>query len=148
MAAAKKTENTGNPFDAFATINPDMFKESYEKFAENISAIVDYNKGAIEALTESAGAYSKGVEKITAENTDFIKTAYDRAVSVGKSVSGAKNPQEAFDIQSEFAREAVENNINQANKVADIWVDTTKKTMAPLTERYSELVEKIQSYRA
>ncbi len=147
MAAANKTETGGNAFDAFATINPESFKEGYEKFAEGVSAIADFNKGALQAVMDSAGAYSKGVEKLTAENTDFFKSSYERAVSVGKSVAGAQSPQEAFDIQSEFARESVEKNLGQANKVADLWVDTTKKSMAPLTERYSELVEKIQSYR-
>ena len=147
MATAKKAETGNGAFDAFASMNPEMFKEGYEKFAENLSAIADYNKGAMEAVMEAAGAYSKGVEKLTSEGTDFLKSSYERAVAVGKSVSSAKNPQEAFDIQSDFARESVEKNLNQANKVADIWVDTTKKTMAPLTERYSDLVEKIQSYR-
>ncbi len=147
MAAAKKAETGGNAFDAFAVMNPESFKEGYEKFAEGVSTIADFNKGALEAVMTSAGAYSKGVEKLTAENTDFIKASYERAVSLGKSVAGAKNPQEAFDIQSEFAREATEKNLSQATKVADLWADTTKETIAPLTERYSDLVEKIQSYR-
>ncbi len=147
MATAKKTEAGGNAFDAFATINPDSFKEGYEKFAETATAFADFNKNAMEAVMTAASAYSKGIEKLTAENTDFIKSSYEHAVSVGKSVASAKSPQEAFDIQSEFTRESVEKNLGQANKVSDLWVDTTKKTMAPLTERYSELVEKIQSYR-
>ncbi len=147
MATAKKAESAANNFDAFASINPEAFKEGYEKFAEGVSAVADYNKGALEAVIAAAGAYSKGVEKLTAENAEFVKASYERAVSAGKAVTGAKSAQEAFDIQSDFARESVEKNLNQANKVADLWIDTTKETVAPLTERYSELVEKIQSYR-
>ena len=147
MATAKKAETSGNAFDAFATINPDSFKEGYEKFAEGASDMADFNKDALEAVMTSANAYTKGMEKLTAENAEFVKSFYERAVSAGKDVAGAASPQEAFDIQSEFARESVEKNLSQANKVADVWADTTKKTMAPLTERYSELVEKIQSYR-
>jgi len=147
MATAKKTETGANAFDAFATINPDSFKEGYEKFAEGVSGMADFNKDALEAVMTSANAYTKGMEKLTAENTEFVKGFYERAVSVGKNVAAAASPQEAFDIQSEFARESVEQNLSQANKVADMWADTTKETMAPLTERYSELVEKIQSYR-
>ena len=147
MAAAKKAASTANNFDAFASFDTETFKEGYEKFAEGVSAIADYNKGAMEAVMASAGAYSKGVEKLTAESTEFVKSAYERAVSASKAVTGAKSAQEAFDIQSDFAREAVEKNLSQANKVADLWIDATKETVAPLTERYSELVEKIQSYR-
>ena len=147
MAAAKKADNNNPAFDAFAMFDPSAFKEGYEKFAEGVSALADYNKDALEAVMSSAGAYSKGVEKLAAENTDFVKGAYERAVSAGKAVAGAKSAQEAFDIQSEFARESVEKNLAQANKVADLWMDTTKETVTPLTERYGELVEKIQSYR-
>jgi phasin family protein len=128
-------------------MNPEAFKEGYEKFAEGVSAFADFNKESIEAMMASAGAFSKGVEKLTSENTAFMKASYEGAVAVAKSATSAKSVQEAVDIQSEFARDSIEKNLNQANKVADLWIDTTKETVAPLTERYSALVEKIQSYR-
>ncbi len=147
MTAAKKDAKETNGFEAMTAMNPEAFKEGYEKMAEGVTAFADFNKTSMEAVMASAGAFSKGVEKMTSENTAFVKSAYEGAVAAAKSAAGAKSVQEAFDIHSEFARDSIEKNLNQANKVADLWIDTTKETVAPLTERYSELVEKIQSYR-
>ncbi|MEM8770746.1 MAG: TIGR01841 family phasin [Pseudomonadota bacterium] len=147
MSNAKKTANEANPFENMTTMSPEMFKEGYEKFAEGVSAFADFNKGSLEAMMTAAGAFSKGVEKITAENSTYMKTAYEKGVAAAKSAASAKSVQEIVDIQSEFARDAVEQNLGQANKVAELWMDTTKGAVEPLTERYSEMVEKIQSFR-
>lgn len=147
MAATKKTANSNATFDPTATMNPEAFKEGYEKFAEGVSSFAEFNKGSIDAMMASAGALSKGMERFASEQSSFMKTAFEESVASAKAASGAKSVQEAFDIHSEFARETFEKNLGQANKVAEIMIDTTKQTVEPLTTRYSEMVEKIQSFR-
>ena len=148
MTTAKKSAGAADKgYDAMSMMTPDAFKQSYEKFAEGVSTFADFNKHSIEAMMASANAWSKGVEKLASENSAYLKSSYEDAVATAKSAAGAKSVQEAFDIQSEFARESVEKNLSQANKVADLWIETTKNTVAPLTERYGELIEKIQAYR-
>lgn len=147
MVAAKKKTTENNGFDNVMSFSPDAFKDSYEKFSENVNAFADFNKGALDAMMASAGAYSDGLEKITAENTAYLKSAYESAVSAAKTASGAQSAQEAFDAQADFARESAETHFGQMSKVSEMWMDTTKKSVAPLSERYSELVEKIQAFR-
>ena len=150
MTETKKTAKTAQPSDAFETLtalNPEAFKEGYEKMAEGVSAAADFQKESYEAFIASVGAFTKGFEKLASEQTNFVKTAFEDTVANAKAVASAKSPQEALDLNSEFARTAVENNLGQVNKAADLWIETTKETVAPLTERYSEMVEKIQAYR-
>jgi len=147
MTATKKTTTETNPFETMTTLNPEAFKEGYEKFAEGFSTMADFHKGSMEAFMASAGAFAKGVEKLTAEQSAFVKSAFEQSVATAKAASGAKNVQESVDINADFARESIEKNLGQATKVADLWIETTKETVEPLTARYSELVEKIQSYR-
>lgn len=144
MATARKTAN--DAYDA-AAFQPEAFKEGYEKFADRMSQVADFNKTSLEAMMAFAGAMTKGVERLSAEQTDFVKSSYENAVSSMKAASSAKSVQEAMDIQSELARETMEANLSQVSKVAEMVMDTTKDAVAPLTERYSELVEKIQSFR-
>lgn len=151
MAATKKatqgtTTDTGS-FDAMTMGNPEAFKQGYEKITENMSAFADFNKNSMDAMMESAGAFSKGFEKLASEQSAFIKSSLEKGVEVAKSASSANSIQEAFDIQSEFVRESVERNMGQASKVSEMMADTTKEVVAPISERYSELVEKIQAYR-
>ena len=147
MTATKKAANPADAFDILSTANPEAFKEGYEKMAEGVSTFADFQKESYEAFVASAGAFAKGFEKLATEQTNFVKTAFEGTVANAKAVAAAKSPQEAFDINSEFARSAVENNLGQVNKATDLLMATTKETVEPLSARYSEMVEKIQAFR-
>lgn len=144
MATAKKT--TADAFD-MAAFSPDAFKQGYEKLAESMTAAADFHKESLNALMASAGAFAKGFEKLTTEHASFSKTAYEDVVATAKAAASSKTLQEAVELNSDFVRTTVEKNLGQINKVADIWASTAKETVEPLTARYSDLVEKIQSYR-
>lgn len=147
MATTKNTTNGAESFEALTKMNPEAFKEGYEKFAEGVSSFADFQKGSMEAYMASASAFAKGVEKLASEQSAFIKSSFEEGVATAKAASGSKNVQEAIDLNSEFVRETVQKNLGQINKVADICIATTKDTVEPLSVRYTELVEKIQSYR-
>ena len=147
MATTKKAANTAETFETMTAMSPETFKQGYEKMAEGFSTFADFQKGSMEAVMASAGAFAKGVEKLATEQSTFVKAAFEDGVATAKAASGSKSVQEAIDLNSEFVREAVEKNLGQFNKVADICIETTKDTVEPLTARYSELVEKIQSFR-
>ena len=146
MAAAKKTATAAEAFDMTA-FSPDTFKEGYEKFAEGMSSFADFQKESLNALMASAGAFAKGVEKLASESTSFSKAAFEDTVATAKAATAAKTLQEAIELNSDFVKSSVEKNLGQINKVADICAATAKDAVEPLTARYTELVEKIQSYR-
>lgn len=143
MATAK---TAADAFDMKA-FGPDSFKDGYEKFAEGMSTFADFQKESLNALMASAGAFTKGLETLTSESATFSKAAFEETVATAKAASAAKTLQEAIELNSDFMKTSVEKNLGQINKVADIWASTAKDTVEPLTERYTALVEKIQSYR-
>jgi len=147
MTASNKTTKSAEAFETMASMNPENFKLGYEKFAESMSMFTDFQKNSMEALMASAGAFAKGVEKLTAEQSAFVKASFEETVANAKTAATSKNVQEALDVNAEFMRGSFEKNLGQINKVANIWVETAKDTAEPLTERYGELVEKIQTYR-
>ncbi|MEM9616805.1 MAG: phasin family protein [Pseudomonadota bacterium] len=147
MATTKKTTNGAEAFETMTAMSPEALKEGYEKVAEGFSAFADFQKGSMEAVMASAGVFAKGVEKITSEQSAFVKATMEDGMATAKAASGSKSVQEAIDLNTGFVRETVEKNLGQFNKVADICMETTKDAVEPLTARYSELVEKIQSYR-
>lgn len=147
MATSKTVNENAKAFEDSTAFKPEALKEGYEKMAEGVSTFAEFNKNSLDAMMASAGAFAKGLERLTAEQTAFVKKYFEETVSTAKAVSGAKSVQESIDLNADFARGAIEKNLGQANKVADLWIETTKQTVEPLTARYSELVEKIQSYR-
>ncbi len=147
MATAKKTAAANDTLETLAGVNTGAFKEGYEKFAQGMSTFADFHKDSLEAFMASAGALAKGAEKAASEQSAYLKSCYEEGVAAAKAAATSKSAQEAFDIQSDYFRAAFEKNLGQLNKMSDHWLSTAKEAAEPLTERYGELVEKIQSYR-
>ncbi len=147
MAASKKTANGADAFEKMMNINPETFKEGYEKIAESMTAMADFQKGSVEAVMASAGAFAKGFEKLTSEQSTFTKTALEEGLENAKAASAASNVQEAVELNRELVRKTIEANLGQVSKVTDIVIETAKETVEPLTAHYGEFVEKVQAYR-
>ncbi|MGE0409593.1 MAG: phasin family protein [Amphiplicatus sp.] len=147
MATAKKTAGVADAFESLTAMNPEVFKEGYDRFAKSISSFADFQKNSLEALMASAGSFAKGVEKLTTEQAAFAKASYEDSVAAAKAAAASKSVQEALDIQSDYVRTTFEKNLGQFNKIADQWVSTTKAAAEPLTARYGEFVDIVQSYR-
>ena len=147
MATAKKTAGAADAFETSAAINADAFKDGFEKFTKGMSEFADFQKNAVEAFMASTGALAKGVEKAAAEQTEFLKAAYEDGIAATTAASSSKSVQDAFEIQSDYMRAAFEKNLGHFNKLADHWVATGKEAAEPLKARYGEFVEFVQSYR-
>ena len=147
MAATKKTTEAAEVFEKLTSVNPESLKEGYDKIAEGMSAVADFQKGSMEAVMASAGAFAKGFEKLTSEQTSFAKTALEDSLANAKAATSAKNVQDAVELNRELVRKSIETNLGQVSKVTDIVIETAKETVEPLTAHYSEMVEKIQAYR-
>jgi phasin family protein len=145
----KKADSTAETvgFEAIPRFDAASYKKSYDKFAEGVSSIADLQKGSIEAFVASAGAFAKGIEKVTKEQTAYFKAAYDDGVATAKAATSSKSVQEAIELNAGYFRGALEKNLSQINKVADLWIETVKESAEPLTDGYSELVDKVQAYR-
>ena len=147
MATAKKATGAAEAFETMTAFSPETFKEGYEKLAEGFSSFAEFQKGSMEAFMASAGAWTKGVEKLASEQSAFAKAAFEDTVANAKATAASKSIQDSFDLNSNFVRTTIEKNLGQANKVADLMIETAKDTVEPLSSHYGEVVEKIQTYR-
>lgn len=147
MATAKKTAAPESGFETISAVSPDALKKGFEKFAKSMSDFADFQKSSLDAMLTSAGSLAKAVEKAASENSAFAKATYEDGVAAARAAAASKSVQEAFDIQSDYMRSAFEKGLNQFNKMADHWISTSKEVSEPLTARYGEFVEIVQSYR-
>ena len=135
--------------DAFETLafNPEMFKDGYEKVTKGLSEFADFQKASLEAYMGAASVFAKGVEKVATEQASFTKESFEEGVAAAKATFSSKSLQEAMDVQSDYARSAFEKNMAQVNKVTEHFASLGKDVAQPLTDHYSTLVEKVQSFR-
>lgn len=146
----KKTAESANAetFEALTALSPDAFKDGYEKFAKGMNSWADFQKSSAEALMASAGVVAKGFEKAASTQVSFVKEQMEEGVAVAKAAAGSKSVQEALELQNEFVRTAFEKNLGHASRLVDHWTGVAKEASDPLTKRYGQFVELVQSYRA
>ena len=68
-------------------------------------------------------------------------------VAAAKSMSGVKSVQELFELQSGFAKTAMESYMAQMGKVSEIFTASMKDAVKPINERVTATVEAFQAAR-
>ncbi|MEZ5895835.1 MAG: phasin family protein [Parvularculaceae bacterium] len=144
MATAKKDTNA---FDGFTALDTETFKDGYEKLAKGFSTLAEFNKESADAFMKSAGVFGKGFETAATTQASFAKESLEDGVAAAKAVAGTKSVQEVMELQSDYLRSAVEKNVSHATKLAEIWSGVAKDAADPISKRYSEFVEFVQTYR-
>jgi phasin family protein len=145
MAAAAETVKT--TVEQFTTAGNQAFKDAVEKSLAGLNEVNAYSKKNLEAVIASVTAAAKGAEALGAETIAFSKSAMENQVAAAKSLSGAKSVQEVLELQTGFAKSALEAYIAQVSKASEIVSASMKDSMKPLNERVTAAVERLQAAR-
>lgn len=144
MAAAETVKNT---VDQFTTAGNQAFKDAVEKSLAGLNEVNAHSKKNLEAVIASVTAAAKGAEALGAETIAFSKSAMENQVAAAKSLSAAKSVQEVLELQTGFAKSALEAYIAQVSKASEIMSASMKDSMKPLNERVTAAVERLQAAR-
>jgi len=144
MAAAEAAKNT---VEQFTTASNVAFKEGVEKSLAAMNEANAHSKKNLEAMVASATASAKGAEALGAQAMAFSKALFDTNVTAAKSLAGAKSVQEVVELQTAFAKSALETYMSEFGKMSDTVSSSVKESMKPLNERVTAVVEKFQAVR-
>ncbi|MBV9511351.1 MAG: TIGR01841 family phasin [Caulobacteraceae bacterium] len=145
MATGAETlKTTAEKYSAAGT---QAFKDAVEK---SLSALNDFNaqsKGNLEAVVASVTAATKGAETLGAHALAYSKKSLEDQVGAARSLSAARSVQEVVELQTSYAKSAMEAYLAEMNKASEIVASTVKETMTPLNARVTAAVEKFQAAR-
>jgi phasin family protein len=144
MAAAETVKST---VEQFTTAGNQAFKDAVEKSLSGLNEMNAYSKKNLEAVIASVTAAAKGAEALGAETIAYSKAAMENQVAAAKSLSGAKSVQEVVELQTGFAKSALEAYIAQVSKASEIVSASMKDSLKPLNERVTATVERLQAAR-
>jgi len=133
--------------DQFATAGNQAFKDGVEKSLTAINEANAQGKRNMEALSASVTAAAKGAESLGAQTIAYSKKAFEDQVAQAKALSTCKSVQEVVELQTTFAKTAMEAYIGQMNKASEIVSSTLKDALRPLNERATAVVEQFQAAR-
>lgn len=91
-------------------------------------------KEAFDSALKSFSIWTKGVQQIAAQSTDFTKQSYEQSAQLFEKLSQARSLDRAAEVQAEFARDAYERWVSQATKVGEIVSDVAKETYKPFED--------------
>jgi phasin family protein len=144
MAAAESIKTT---VEQVASSTNLAFKDAVEK---SLAAITDANgasKKNLEAVIASVTAATKGAETLGAQAMAYSKKSVEEQVAAAKSLAGAKSIQEVVELQTSFAKTALEAYMAEVGKMSETVSASLKDSMKPINERVTALVERVQAAR-
>ena len=131
--------------DQFTTAGNQAFKDSIEKSLSALGEVNANSKKNLEAVVASATAAAKGAEALGAQAMAYSKKAMEDQVAAAKSLTGAKSVQEVVELQTAYAKSALEAYIAEVTKASETVSASVKECFQPINERVTALVEKIQA---
>lgn len=144
MAAAEAAKTT---VEQFTTATNVAFKDGVEKTLSALNELNTHSKQNLEAVVASVTAATKGAEAIGAQTMAFSKAAFENQVNAARSLAGAKSLQEVVELQTAFAKTALETYMAEVGKMSETVSASMKDSVKPLNERVTAVVEKLQAVR-
>jgi phasin family protein len=89
-------------------------------------------KEGFDAVVRAYGEANKGFQAIAAEVADYSKTAFEDATRAFQQLVTAKSVEQAFEIQSQYAKKAYDAYIAEMSKLGEMWVDSARDAYKPI----------------
>ena len=93
----------------------------YDDMQKTTNANVD------EAMRSFEGA-TKVTQAIASQIADYSKRSFEHGTRTMENLLGAKSPDKAFEVQTEYAKAAYEGYISHATKLGQLYTDLAKET--------------------
>jgi phasin family protein len=118
-----------------------------EKTTASLNELAAHSKSNLEALTASAAAAQKGAEALSAQALSYGKTSWEHGVAAAQSMAQARSIQELIELQTNFAKSAMETHLSEVTKMTETLTATVKDSFKPVNERVTATVERFQAAR-
>jgi phasin family protein len=117
-------------------------KEGVEKAMKTAEELVAFNQGNIEALVKAGQIWATGMQDLSKHFAAAAQASLDESMSALKALTSVKSLKDAFELQSSFARSALEKSLAESGKLTDASFKLTEQALAPITARVTVAVEK------
>jgi phasin family protein len=117
-------------------------KEGVEKAMKTAEELVAFSQGNVEAMMKSSQIWATGVQDLSKHIAAAAQASLDESMSAFKALTSVKSLKDAFELQSSFARSALEKSLAESGKLTDASFKLTEQALAPITARVTVAVEK------
>ncbi|MGE0767550.1 MAG: phasin family protein [Hyphomicrobiaceae bacterium] len=90
------------------------------------------NQTGIDTAMKLMGEWGKGWQAIAAEMTDYTKRSFEDGTQTMEKLMTAKSMEQAFEIQSTYAKRAYDDYMHQMTKLGTMYSDLAKDAYRPM----------------
>jgi phasin family protein len=146
VAAGKQTLNTAaaagrESLDRSADAGREAFKKTVDQSVAAFGEISAVSKANIEALTESATIATEAAQTLSAQAAAFAKSSIEEQIATARKLAGVRSIQEAFDIQTGYAKSAFDAYMAEANRWSEAVQASTAQAWKPINARVQATAE-------
>jgi phasin family protein len=123
------------------------FQDGVQKSLGALNEINAQGKRNLEAVVASVTAAARGAEALGAQAMAYTKKSLEDQAEAAKAITAARSVQEMVELQTGFARTAMESYINELNRASETLSAAVKDSFRPLSERATSVVETLQAAR-
>jgi len=117
-------------------------KEGMEKAMKTAEEFVAFGQGNVEAFVKSGQIWTAGMQELSKQVAATAQASFADTMSTFKALTSVKSLKDAMDLQSSFARAALEKTMAESGKLTDASFKLTEQALAPITARMTLAVEK------
>ena len=136
-----------NTVEQATTAGNQAFKDTVEKSLAGLNELNALSKRNLEAMVASMTAATKGAESVGSQAMNYSKRSMEDGVAAAKALASAKSMQEVVELQTAYAKTALETYLAEMNRMSESVAASVKDSLAPLNERVTAVMEKAQSVR-
>ena len=101
------------------------------------------SKDGLGASVRSLAEMSKGFEAIRTTMMDYTKKSFEDGTRAFEQLVGAKSIEQAWEIQSQYAKKAFEAYVAQASKIGEMYVDLARSAYQPVEQAVAKTARKV-----
>ena len=92
----------------------------------------------LDRTVRSFGEVNKGLQAIATEVTNYSKKAFEDGTRAFQQLISAKSVEQAFEIQSQFAKKAYDAYVAELSKLGEMYVGLARNAYKPVESALSK----------
>jgi hypothetical protein len=111
-----------------------------QKFGEEFQRT---GKDGFDASIRSLGEWNKGFQDIATTVADYSKKSFEDGTRVWEQLVGVKSVEQAWAIQTQYAKSAFDSYVAHASKLSQMYVDLARNAYRPVEQATTKAANKI-----
>jgi hypothetical protein len=92
------------------------------------------SKDGLDASVRSFGEMNKAFQAVAATVIDYSKKSFEDGTRATQQLVGAKSFEQAWEIQSQYAKKAFDAYVAQASKIGEMYIDLARSAYQPVEQ--------------